>query len=114
MTTRVGHDGPDDQPGDAPAVARAPDEVPGDPAARLLAIAWAAFQPRTVQLAAELGGESVFISSPRLARSGALLPLRYISGAIRTWCVLERHRPRRVLVITPPVVAPLVCLLWAI
>jgi glycosyltransferase involved in cell wall biosynthesis len=112
MRTRGGHDGPEYHPGDAPAVAPTQRQTPGDPAASLLAIAWAAFQPRTVQLATELGGESVFVSSPRLARSTALLPLRYVSSALRTWGLLERHRPRRVLVITPPVVAPLVCLLW--
>jgi glycosyltransferase involved in cell wall biosynthesis len=83
----------------------------GDPA-RLLVVAWAAFQPRTVRLAEELEGHSVFVSSTRLAKNPALLPLRYLSAAYRTWSLLERHRPWRVLVITPPVVAPLVSWLW--
>jgi len=86
--------------------------VPADPAATLLAVAWAAFQPRTVQLAAELSGESVFITSRRLAATAGLLPLRYASSAFQTWRLLERHRPRRVLVITPPVFAPMACWLW--
>jgi glycosyltransferase involved in cell wall biosynthesis len=106
MTVRGG-DGRDVQPDAAPQVV-----LEGDPAARLLAVAWAAFQPRTVRLAAELEGQSFFVSSTRLARSAALLPLRYLSAAYRTWSLLERHRPRRVLVITPPVVAPLVSWAW--
>src|SRR5437588_12277935 len=104
MRIRRGHDRRENLPQDAPPG----DPALSDPASRLLAVAWAAFQPRTVQLAAELDGESVFISSPRLAGSVALLPLRYLSSAFRTWRLLERHRPRGVLVITPPVVAPLV------
>src|ERR1700724_133531 len=103
MTTRVGHDGRELQPGDASPVDAVPHEAAGDRAARLVAIAWAAFQPRTGQLAAELGGESFLLTSRRLAGSATLLPLRYLSTALRTWGILERHRPRRVLVITPPV-----------
>jgi glycosyltransferase involved in cell wall biosynthesis len=108
MRTRGGHDGREAQPGDAPPV----ETAPAGPAAGLLAVAWAAFQPRTVQLAAELGGESVFITSRRLAATAGLLPLRYAFSALQTWRLLERHRPRRVLVITPPVFAPMLCWLW--
>ena len=76
---------------------------------RLLAVAWATFQPRTVGLAAALGGKPAFVSS-RLGRT--LPPLRYAVAALKTWRLLERDSPELVLAVTPPVFAPLVCWLW--
>jgi glycosyltransferase involved in cell wall biosynthesis len=73
---------------------------------RLVAVAWADFQPRTRVLAQELGGEAHFIASP------ARPPLRYVINALRTWSLLERRRPRWALVITPPVFAPLTIWAW--
>lgn len=77
----------------------------------LLAIAWARFQPRTAALATSFDGETLFVTSS-IADSAALLPLRYLACTVRTWRALERHRPPAVLVITPPVVAPIVAWLW--
>ncbi len=92
----------------APKVSSASAETrPG--ANRLLAIAWAAFQPRTQSLAATFRGRPVFISSG-LGR--ALPPVRYALAAVQTWLLLRRESPERVLVVTPPVFAPLVCWLW--
>jgi len=76
-----------------------------------VAVAWAAFQPRTVALAAALGGDALLLTS-RLGPRAALLPLRYLDGAVRTWRHLERRRPACVVVVTPPVTAPLVAWLW--
>jgi glycosyltransferase involved in cell wall biosynthesis len=72
-------------------------------------VAWATFQPRTVSLAAALGGKPAFVSS-RLGR--AVPPLRYAAAALKTWRLLERESPELVLAVTPPVFAPLVCWLW--
>jgi glycosyltransferase involved in cell wall biosynthesis len=72
-------------------------------------VAWATFQPRTRSLAAALEGRPVFISSG-LGR--ALPPIRYAQAAVQTWRLLRRESPERVLVVTPPVFAPLVCWLW--
>jgi glycosyltransferase involved in cell wall biosynthesis len=78
---------------------------------RVLAVAWAANQPRTAAIADALGGEAAFVTS-RLPGRPATAPLRYVSAAIRTWRVLERRRPASVVVIAPPVVAPAVAALW--
>ena len=59
---------------------------------RPLAVAWAAQQPRTSGLAAALGGEAAFVTSP-LPRRPATAPLRYAWCAARTWRLLERRRP---------------------
>jgi glycosyltransferase involved in cell wall biosynthesis len=85
---------------------RRPAPSPGRPAA----IAWADFQPRTLALASAFGGQAVFVST-RL-RHPALLPVRCLASAVRTWRLLEERRPELVLVSTPPVVAPLVAWLW--
>ena len=77
----------------------------------LAAVAWARFQPRTVALAEAFAGEALFVSS-RLSGHPALLPARYLAAAARTWLLLERRQPRRVVVITPPVFAPLVAWVW--
>ena len=77
----------------------------------MLAVAWADHQPRTDALASALGGEAVFVTSP-LPRQPATAPLRYACCAWRTWRLLQRRRPSAVVVIAPPVVAPVVAGLW--
>jgi glycosyltransferase involved in cell wall biosynthesis len=97
--------GPGQSPGPPPAPSR------GGPEARLAAVAWARFQPRTAAIAEAFAGEAIFVSS-RLRSHPALLPARYLAAAARTWRLLERRQPRRVVVITPPVFAPLVAWTW--
>jgi glycosyltransferase involved in cell wall biosynthesis len=82
-----------------------------EPPAPAAVVAWAAFQPRTAAIASALDGEALFVAT-RLPGGPALLPVRYLAGAVRTIALLERRRPRRVVVITPPVVAPLVAWAW--
>ena len=77
----------------------------------MIAIAWADDQPRTRALAAALRGEAAFVTAP-LPRRPATAPLRYAWCAVETWRLLESTRPSRVIVIAPPVVAPVVALLW--
>lgn len=76
-----------------------------------LALAWAPFQARTRGLAEALGAEPVFVTS-RLRHHPALLPLRYVACARRTWSLFRRRRPEFVLVITPPVLLPLLAWSW--
>ena len=79
---------------------------------RLVAVAWSRFQPRTLALAEELGGEALFISPRRGGAISALPPVRYARAAVSTWRLLERKRPRAVVAISPPVFLPLVAWLW--
>jgi len=74
--------------------------------AGVVAVAWARFQPRTLQLARELEGDACFVDCSGPA------PLRYAVAAARTWRLLSRLRPRLVLAVSPPVFAPLVAWLW--
>lgn len=76
------------------------------------AIAWTRFQPRTVALAAELGGRARFFADGFVGVGIAIRPLAYLMKAIRTWRALSRDDPATVLVITPPVFAPLTAWLW--
>lgn len=57
-------------------------------------------------LAADFGGEHRFIVQQGPA------PLRYLRAASETWRSLNTARPRTVVVITPPVFAPLVTWWW--
>lgn len=77
----------------------------------LVAVAWAAFQPRTAAIATAFGGQALFISTPTRGGAGRLAA-RYVVSAIRTWRALERRQPEIVVVITPPVFAPLVSWAW--
>lgn len=81
------------------------------PSSPLVAVAWAGFQPRTAAIGDAFAGEAFFVSS-RLGGHPALLPVRYLVAAVRTWWRLQRRRPECVVVITPPVVAPMVGWLW--
>jgi len=78
----------------------------------LLAVAWTRFQPRTVAIAAALGGEARFLDDRLTGSSIAARPLAYVSKAWRLWRMLAREQPQSVLVITPPVFAPLVAWAW--
>ena len=84
----------------------------GDVSTPILAISWARFQPRTIGLARDLEGEARFVYPERLAAHRALTPVRYLACAVTTWRLLEDRAPDRVLVITPPVFAPLVAWAW--
>jgi glycosyltransferase involved in cell wall biosynthesis len=75
------------------------------------AIAWDGFQARTQTLAGLLGGRAWYMRPRR--RLSVLLPLRYLVDGVRTWRLLQARRPQAVLVISPPVFAPLVAGLWA-
>ena len=74
------------------------------------AVAWDNYQGRTQALAAALGGRAWYIRSR--PKHKAFLPVRYLVDSIRMWALLRRHRPAVLIVITPPVVAPLVAWLW--
>lgn len=75
------------------------------------AIAWDGFQARTQALATLLGGTAWHIRPRRNLK--AVLPLRYLVDAVRTWRLLQAEQPRTVLVISPPVFAPLTAWVWA-
>jgi glycosyltransferase involved in cell wall biosynthesis len=75
---------------------------------RPVVVAWARFQPRSVELARELDGEVRFVDGHGPA------PIRYLAAAARTWGLLRRRRPRLVLAVSPPVFAPLVAWLWCL
>jgi glycosyltransferase involved in cell wall biosynthesis len=77
----------------------------------LSAIAWDGFQARTHALAALFGGTAWCIRPRRNQR--ALLPLRYIVDGVRTWRLLQAEQPEAVLVVSPPVFAPLTASIWA-
>jgi len=78
------------------------------------AVAWARFQPRTSALAAALGGRTLFVDDGIAGKHVAGRPLAYLLKAARTWRVLSHDRPQTVLVVTPPVFAPLVAWLWCL
>lgn len=78
------------------------------------AVAWARFQPRTSALAAALGGRTLFVDDGIAGKHIAGRPLAYLLKAVRTWRVLSHDRPQTVLVVTPPVFAPLVAWLWCV
>jgi hypothetical protein len=77
----------------------------------LAAIAWDGFQARTQALATVLGGTAWHIRPRRNLK--AILPLRYLVDGVRTWRLLEAQQPRAVMVISPPVFAPLTAWIWA-
>jgi glycosyltransferase involved in cell wall biosynthesis len=79
---------------------------------RPVAVAWSQFQARTESLAIALGGTPVFVAGDWMRASALLLPLRYARDAFNTWLAFRRLQPSAVLVITPPVFAPLIASLW--
>ena len=78
------------------------------------AVAWAQFQPRTSALAAVFGGPARFVGEGPAGRHVAMRPLAYLFKSIQTWRVLSQDNPHTVLVVTPPVFAPLVAWLWCV
>jgi glycosyltransferase involved in cell wall biosynthesis len=78
------------------------------------AVAWTRFQPRTEALAAALGGTAKFFGDGFAGTHIAARPVSYVVKAVQTWRTLSRDDPRTVLVITPPVFAPLVAWLWCL
>lgn len=98
----------------AGAPLRSPGGAGGTSGTRVLALAWARFQPRTVMLATALGGAAVFVQSQRLAAHRLLLPVRYVHALLQTWLLLNRHSPELVIVVAPPVFAPLTAWMWCL
>ncbi len=84
------------------------------PQSALDAVAWTRFQPRTSALAAALGGHARFLDDGAVGSHVAIRPLSYLVKAFRTWKLLSRDNPKTVLVITPPVFAPMVAWLWCL
>jgi glycosyltransferase involved in cell wall biosynthesis len=80
----------------------------------LAAVAWARFQPRTSALAAALGGRTLYVDDGIAGKGMAGRPLAYLLKAVRTWMALSHADPQTVLVVTPPVFAPLVAWLWSV
>jgi glycosyltransferase involved in cell wall biosynthesis len=78
----------------------------------LVAVAWDNYQGRTEAIASALGGRAWYLRGR--PRAKALLPVRYVFDSIRMWRLLRRHRPAVLMVITPPVVAPLVAWFWCL
>src|SRR5258708_39305549 len=79
---------------------------------RVVAVAWDNRQGRTQALATALGGRAWCLRS-RPAQK-ALLPLRSLVDGVRMWRLLLRRRPVVLIVITPPIVAPLVASCWCL
>lgn len=75
-------------------------------------LAWVDFQARSQALAEAMGGRVRFVTRSASMRRPYLLPLRYVVNAVETWRLLSRERPHTVIVITPPVFAPLVAWAW--
>src|SRR5260370_34760124 len=78
----------------------------------LVAVAWDNYQGRTQALANALGGRARYLRGR--PRAKALLPVRYVFESIRMWRLLRRHQPGVLMIITPPVVAPLIAWFWCL
>jgi hypothetical protein len=78
----------------------------------VVALAWVRFHPRTQALADDLGGVALFIDPD----SPGPLPPRALLGrvvaAVRTWRLLDHHRPVGVVALSEPLLAPLVAWAW--
>jgi glycosyltransferase involved in cell wall biosynthesis len=77
-------------------------------------VAWERFQARTSVLGPALGGEACHIRGSWPSRHVVFLPLRYLADAARMWRLLRQRRPSMLVVITPPIVAPLLGWLWCL
>jgi glycosyltransferase involved in cell wall biosynthesis len=78
-----------------------------------LFISWAPFCSRSDNIARELGGRSVMIYHAFWGSHYATVGFKYLTQAIATLLVLLRLRPRRVFVMSPPIVACLPVWLYA-
>jgi hypothetical protein len=74
-------------------------------------IAWAPEGSRAGSISRALGGDWRTFYDLRINRK-ALVPLRYLMSAARTVSYLVRHRPRAIIVQTPPVPAAALVLAW--
>lgn len=72
---------------------------------KLLFISWAPFCSRSDNIARELGGESFMIYHAFWGSNYATVLLKYLSQSFATLMLLLRLRPRRIFVMSPPVVA---------
>jgi hypothetical protein len=75
-------------------------------------IAWAPEGSRAGSISRALGGEWRTFYDLRINHK-ALVPLRYLMSALRTVSYLVRHRPRAIIVQTPPVPAAALVVAWA-
>lgn len=79
---------------------------------RPVVMAWCDFQPRTAELAREVGGHAIFISPVAGSRVARLAPIRYVRAAMATWKELSSRKPSAVIAVAPPVFAPLIAWAW--
>jgi glycosyltransferase involved in cell wall biosynthesis len=79
--------------------------------AKTIFIVWYSHSRRAESLAAELDGQVIFLYEPRLTGRW-LTPLRYLVQSWKTWRLLERERPKVVLVQSPPIFAPIIVAVW--
>src|SRR5687768_6811698 len=77
-------------------------------------ISWAANCSRSDQTARELGGASHMIYWESLGSHPLTVWLKYLGQAVRTWRVLSAERPTSVIVMTPPLFAPLVAWVYCL
>jgi len=75
-------------------------------------IAWAPEGSRAGSISRALGGEWRTFHDPRIHHK-ALVPLRYLTNAVRTLSYLLRRRPRAVIIQSPPVPAAALVVAWA-
>jgi len=75
-------------------------------------IAWVPEASRAGSISRALDGEWRTFYDLRIHRK-VLVPVRYLLSAVRTIAYLVRHRPRAVIVQTPPVPAAALVLAWA-
>jgi len=71
----------------------------------LLFISWGEDCSRSDSIAQRLGGRSVMLYSPFWGSRYSTIAFKYLSQIIKTLRVLLRHKPRTVIVMTPPVIA---------
>jgi hypothetical protein len=72
---------------------------------RLLFVSWAKNCSRSDSIARHLGGESYMVYAARWGSRWSTILFKYIAQAVMTLRLLIRHRPRVVMVMTPPVAA---------
>ncbi len=72
-----------------------------------LVLGWMPASQRSATLASRLGFELCLLGT-RGHRRPLTAPFRYLSLAVRTWWTVLRRRPRAMIVVAPPFVAPLI------
>ena len=88
---------------------RVPDQPEDHRPRRGLVIAWMPVSQRSRTLADRLGWDLALVGRRGFRRAWTA-PLAYPLSAIRTLAALVRHRPRAIIVVAPPFVAPFVVL----